>query len=43
MALNEKHQWIYRGQIVQKNKLVTVEATITEPTIRAQYSAPTAS
>ncbi|MDD5208669.1 MAG: beta-ketoacyl synthase N-terminal-like domain-containing protein [Elusimicrobiales bacterium] len=29
MALNEKHQWIYRGQIVQKNKLVTVEATIT--------------
>ncbi|MDO8806385.1 MAG: type I polyketide synthase, partial [Elusimicrobiota bacterium] len=29
MALNEKHQWIYRGQIVQKNKLVTVEAQIT--------------
>jgi len=29
MALNEKHQWIYRGQIVQKNKLVTVEAYIT--------------
>jgi len=29
MALNEKHQWIYRGQIVQKNKLVTVEARIT--------------
>ena len=29
MALNEKHQWIYRGQIVQKNKLVTVEASIT--------------
>ncbi|OGS10789.1 MAG: hypothetical protein A2285_02265 [Elusimicrobia bacterium RIFOXYA12_FULL_57_11] len=29
MALNEKHQWVYRGQIVQKNKLVTVEAVIT--------------
>ncbi len=29
MALNEKHQWIYRGQIVQKNKLITVEAAIT--------------
>jgi len=29
MALNEKHQWIYRGQIVQKNKLVTVEAYVT--------------
>lgn len=29
MALAEKHQWIYRGQIVQKNKLVTVEASIT--------------
>ena len=29
MALNERHQWIYRGQIVQKNKLVTVEASIT--------------
>ncbi|MDP2866483.1 MAG: beta-ketoacyl synthase N-terminal-like domain-containing protein, partial [Elusimicrobiota bacterium] len=29
MALNEKHQWIYRGQIVRKNKLVTVEASIT--------------
>ena len=29
MALGEKHQWIYRGQIVQKNKLVTVEASVT--------------
>ena len=29
MALNEKHQWLYRGQIVRKNKLVTVEAHIT--------------
>lgn len=29
MALGEKHQWIYRGQIVQKNKLVTVEAAVT--------------
>ena len=29
MALNEKHQWIYRGQVIPKNKLVTVEASIT--------------
>ena len=29
MALNEKHQWIYRGQVVPKNKLVTVEAYLT--------------
>lgn len=29
MALNEKHQWIYCGRIVQKNKLVTVEAHMT--------------
>jgi len=29
MALNERHQWIYRGQIVPKNKLITVEARIT--------------
>jgi 3-hydroxymyristoyl/3-hydroxydecanoyl-(acyl carrier protein) dehydratase len=29
LALGEKHQWIYRGQIVQKNKLITVEAYIT--------------
>ena len=29
MAEQEKHQWIYRGQVIQKNKLVTVEAVIT--------------
>ena len=29
MALGAKHQWIYRGQIAPKNKLVTVEAYIT--------------
>ncbi len=29
LALGEKHQWTYRGQIVQKNKLITVEAHIT--------------
>ncbi|MDT8287272.1 MAG: hypothetical protein RQ748_09200, partial [Elusimicrobiales bacterium] len=29
MALGARHQWIYRGQIVPKNGLVTVEAYIT--------------
>ncbi|KAF0126694.1 MAG: polyketide synthase family protein [Elusimicrobia bacterium] len=29
MALGQKHTWIYRGQIVPKNELVTVEAHIT--------------
>jgi hypothetical protein len=29
MALGQKHTWIYRGQIVPRNKLVTVEAYIT--------------
>lgn len=29
MALGRKHTWVYRGQIVPKNKLVTVEAYIT--------------
>ena len=29
MALGQKHQWIYRGQISPKNKEVTVEAYIT--------------
>ena len=29
MATGEKHQWIYRGQIVQKNNMVTVEAYVT--------------
>jgi hypothetical protein len=36
------HQWIYRGQILPKNRLVTVEAAVTElnehpvPAIRAE-------
>jgi 3-hydroxymyristoyl/3-hydroxydecanoyl-(acyl carrier protein) dehydratase len=29
MTLGAKHQWIYRGQISPKNKLVTIEAYIT--------------
>ncbi|WP_372370038.1 beta-ketoacyl synthase N-terminal-like domain-containing protein [Candidatus Uabimicrobium sp. HlEnr_7] len=29
IALNEKHQWIYRGQIIPSDDLVTVQATIT--------------
>jgi acyl transferase domain-containing protein/3-hydroxymyristoyl/3-hydroxydecanoyl-(acyl carrier protein) dehydratase len=29
MAAGEKHQWVYRGQIIQADKLVTVEACIT--------------
>ncbi|OGR19893.1 MAG: hypothetical protein A3K53_10940 [Deltaproteobacteria bacterium RIFOXYB2_FULL_66_7] len=29
MALGQKHTWLYRGQVVPKNKLVTVEACIT--------------
>lgn len=29
IALGTKHQWLYRGQIVPANKLVTVEAWIT--------------
>jgi len=28
MTLNQKHTWMYRGQIIQENQLVTVEATI---------------
>jgi len=30
MALNETHHWIYRGQIIPKDELVTVQAVITE-------------
>jgi PfaB family protein len=30
MALNEIHHWIYRGQIIPKDKQVTVQAVITE-------------
>ena len=29
VALNTKHEWIYRGQIIPRDKLVTVEAVIT--------------
>ena len=29
MALNEKHHWIYRGQIIPKDEEVTVQAVIT--------------
>jgi 3-hydroxymyristoyl/3-hydroxydecanoyl-(acyl carrier protein) dehydratase len=28
MALNERHQWLYRGQYTPVNQLVTVEAVI---------------
>lgn len=30
MALNEEHEWIYRGQIIPSDDLVTVQAVITE-------------
>ncbi|HAM36607.1 MAG TPA: type I polyketide synthase [Elusimicrobia bacterium] len=29
MALGQKHQWLYRGQVIPANKLVTVEACVT--------------
>jgi 3-hydroxymyristoyl/3-hydroxydecanoyl-(acyl carrier protein) dehydratase len=29
VAMNEKQEWTYRGQIVPKNKLITVEAVVT--------------
>ncbi|MEE4358552.1 MAG: hypothetical protein V2I97_18925, partial [Desulfococcaceae bacterium] len=41
MVTDEKHSWIYRGQIIQKNKRVEVDAVITKieegenPVIRA--------
>ncbi len=41
MVAGSRHNWTYRGQIIQKNKTVTVEALITQvgdgrsPTIRA--------
>ena len=28
--MNEKHQWLYRGQVVPTDQTVTVEAIITE-------------
>jgi len=30
MALNQTHNWIYRGQIIPKDEKVTVQAVITE-------------
>ena len=30
VAINQPHQWTYRGQVVPKDHEVTVEATITE-------------
>ena len=30
ITLNLKHNWMYRGQIIPANKLVTVEAVVTE-------------
>jgi acyl transferase domain-containing protein/3-hydroxymyristoyl/3-hydroxydecanoyl-(acyl carrier protein) dehydratase len=30
MALGRPHEWVYRGQVIQKNKEVVVEAVITE-------------
>lgn len=29
VALDEPHEWVYRGQVVPKNREVTVEATVT--------------
>jgi 3-hydroxymyristoyl/3-hydroxydecanoyl-(acyl carrier protein) dehydratase len=29
-TMNEKHQWLYRGQVVPTDQIVTVEAVITE-------------
>ncbi|MBI5239448.1 MAG: hypothetical protein HY926_03175, partial [Elusimicrobia bacterium] len=29
MALGQKHTWLYRGQVIPRNKLVTVEACVT--------------
>ena len=30
VALAKRHEWVYRGQVVPSNKLVTVEAIVTE-------------
>ncbi|MBI5597819.1 MAG: type I polyketide synthase [Elusimicrobia bacterium] len=30
MALGRPHEWVYRGQVVPRNSLVTVEAVVTE-------------
>ena len=30
IALNEKHEWIYRGQVIPSDKTVTVEAVVTK-------------
>jgi hypothetical protein len=29
VALNEPHEWIYRGQVIPDNRLVTIEAVVT--------------
>jgi len=29
-ALNSKHTWVYRGQIIPKDEVVTVQAVVTE-------------
>jgi 3-hydroxymyristoyl/3-hydroxydecanoyl-(acyl carrier protein) dehydratase len=42
LLIGRPHQWTYRGQILPKNRLITVEAVVTEveehpaPTIRAE-------
>jgi 3-hydroxymyristoyl/3-hydroxydecanoyl-(acyl carrier protein) dehydratase len=42
LLIGNPHQWTYRGQILPKNRLITVEAVVTEveehpvPTIRAE-------
>jgi 3-hydroxymyristoyl/3-hydroxydecanoyl-(acyl carrier protein) dehydratase len=29
VALNESHEWLYRGQVIPSNHLVTIEAVVT--------------
>jgi len=42
LLMEKPHNWVYRGQILPKNRLITVEAVVTEvkehpfPTITAQ-------
>ena len=35
-GMNEKHQWLYRGQVVPADQTVTVEAVITEVNDKAR-------
>lgn len=30
MTLGSRHEWVYRGQVIPRNKVVTVEAVVTE-------------